>query len=317
MLSSVLSPLVPVVLCIALGFAIARIGWVRASAIADLSNIVFLVLTPALLFRTMGQTRVQELDFTPVALYFATAMLVFAATLLREGWSVAGAARALAHTFGNTVMIGVPFIGLVYGEQGLVALFTLISLHSLVLLTAATLVFELVQARAEQGQPGAVARSRGQTLWRAARNSVLHPVPLPILAGLVFAQTGLPLPGVLDQALALLGRAVGPTALLLVGVSLAYTRIGQNWRAALRIAAVKLLAMPLLLGALAWALGLSGGPIAVMLVTAALPVGANVLLFTQRYGAMQDEVSSAIAISTALALLTLPVMLALAQLLRG
>ena len=64
-------------------------------------------------------------------------------------------------------------------------------------------------------------------------------------------------------------------------------------------------------------LGLSGGAIAVMLVTAALPVGANVLLFTQRYGAMQDEVSSAIAISTALALLTLPVMLALAQLLRG
>lgn len=304
----------PVVLCIAVGFAIARFGWVRSSTIPDLSNIVFLVLTPALLFRTMAGTRVQELDFAPVALYFASALLVFGATLLLQGWSSTGAARALAHTFGNTVMIGVPFVGLVYGESGLVALFTLISMHSLVLLTAATLVFELVQARARQGQPGAVAASRWQTLGRVVKNSILHPVPLPILAGLLFAQTGLALPQVLDQALALLGRAVGPTALLLVGISLACTRVGQHWRAALRIAGVKLLALPLLLGALAWALGLSGLAIAVMLTTAALPVGANVLLFTQRYGAMQDEVSSAIAISTALALLTLPLMLMLARL---
>ena len=163
----------PVVLCIAVGFAIARFGWVRSSAIPDLSNIVFLVLTPALLFRTMAGPRVQELDFAPVALYFASALLVFGATLLLQGWSSTGAARALAHTFGNTVMIGVPFVGLVYGESGLVALFTLISMHSLVLLTAATLVFELVQARARQGQPGAVAASRWQTLGRVVKNSIL------------------------------------------------------------------------------------------------------------------------------------------------
>ena len=35
--------------------------------------------------------------------------------------------------------------------------------------------------------------------------------------------------------------------------------------------------------------------------------------FTQRYGVMQEEVSSAIALSTALALITLPVVLVLAQ----
>jgi predicted permease len=64
---------------------------------------------------------------------------------------------------------------------------------------------------------------------------------------------------------------------------------------------------------MAWALGLSGPAIAVMFTAAAMPVGANVLLFTQRYRVMQDEVSSSIAISAALALVTLPAALLLAQ----
>jgi malonate transporter len=42
------------------------------------------------------------------------------------------------------------------------------------------------------------------------RNGMLHPVPLPILAGLLFAQTGLVLPPVVDKPLQLLGQALGP-----------------------------------------------------------------------------------------------------------
>src|SRR5256885_148743 len=67
--SPVFASLIPVILCIGAGFLAARLGWVRAAAIKDLSNLVFLVLTPALLFRTMGAVRMQELDFQPVALY--------------------------------------------------------------------------------------------------------------------------------------------------------------------------------------------------------------------------------------------------------
>lgn len=313
MLSSVLVPLVPVILCIGTGYCVARVGWVRATAVPDLSNIVFLVLTPALLFRTMGNVRLQELDFQPVLLYFGAAALLFALTLAFNRFSTAAAARALAHTFSNTVMIGVPLVGMVYGAQGLVTLFTLVSLHSLVLLTAATMVFELAEARALQQSGQAAPRPMAHTLWQAARNSIVHPVPLPILAGLLFAQTGWKLPEVLDRPLQVLAQALGPMALLLVGIALAHTRIGSHWRGALRVAFIKNLALPATLGAMAWALGLSGLAIAVMFTAAAMPVGANVLLFMQRYGVMQDEVSSAIALSTALALLTLPLVLVLAQ----
>ena len=267
LLSSILVPLVPVILCIGIGYLTARVGWVRATAVPDLSNIVFLVLTPALLFRTMGHVRLQELDFQPVLLYFSAAALLFGLTLAFSRFSTAAAARALAYTFSNLVMIGAPLMGLVYGPQGLVTLFTLVSLHSLVLLTAATMVFELAEAREQQRTGSAAPRPMAHTVWQAVRNSIVHPVPLPILAGLLFAQTGWKLPEMLDRPLQVLAAA----------------------------------------------LGLSGPAIAVMFTAAAMPVGANVLLFTQRYGVMQEEVSSAIALSTALALITLPVVLVLAQ----
>ena len=311
--SPVFSSLVPVLLCIAIGFGAARIGWVRSSAIKDLSNIVFLVLAPALLFRTMAGVRVQELDFQPVALYFLASGLVFVITMALCGFTTRAAARGLAQMFSNTLMIGVPLIGLVYGQQGLVTLFTLVSLHALILLTSATIVFELAESREQQRSGQVAARPMWRTVGQAVKNSVLHPVPLPILAGLLLAQTGLHLPEVVDKPLQVMGAALGPVALLLVGITLAYSKIGRHWRDALGIALVKNVVHPLLLFGLAMALDLRGMAVAVMFAAAMLPVGANVFLFTQRYGVMQEEVSSSIAISTGLALVTLPLMLMLAQ----
>lgn len=315
--SPVFASLIPVILFIALGFFAGRRGWIRATSVKDLSNLVFMVLTPALLFRTMSTVHVQDLDFGPVAIYFAAAGLIFAATLGVQGFSTLAAARGLANTFSNTIMIGVPLVGLAFGEAGLVTLFTLISVHALILLTGATVVFELAAARehAAKDGDGGTQQPMWRTVLQAVRNGIVHPVPLPIIAGLLFAQTGLVLPEVVGKPLQLLGQALGPIALLLVGVTLAFTKVGHQFGAALRIALVKCVVHPLVLAALGWSLGLSGMPLAVMIVAAALPVGANVFLFTQRYEVAQEEVTASIAVSTALALVTVPaVILAVAGL---
>lgn len=58
-------------------------------------------------------------------------------------------------------------------------------------------------------------------------------------------------------------------------------------------------------------MGLSGLPLAVMVVAAALPVGANVFLFAQRYEVGQDEIAASVAVSTALSLITVPLVIVL------
>ena len=311
----VLSALLPVVLLIAIGFGAGKARWIRPEAVRDLSNLVFLVLTQALLFRTMSSTHLETLDLRPVALYFVVAGLMFLSLVVLGGRDSRAAVVALAAIFSNTVMIGVPLVGLAWGQEGLVLLFTLISLHALVLLTLATVVLELLVAHEEARDGQGPRRHVLATVGLAVRNAIVHPVPLPIIAGLLFAQTGWTLPAVVDRPLRLLGEAFGPVALLLVGITLAQTAIGPQLRAALGIALLKTLVHPLLMAAAGWALGLRGLGLSVMVVAASLPVGANVFLFSQRYRKAEDLVTASVAVSALLALLSVSLVMALLPLL--
>ena len=320
MSNPVLSALLPVVLLIAIGFIAGKRNWISAGSVKDLSNLVFFILIPALLFRTMGAVHLDKLDLKPVAIYFLTTSIIFGGVLLWQGLSRRSTVVALASVFSNTIMIGVPLVSLAYGEAALVYLFTLISLHALVLLTLATVVLEFAvmrertqHAKTEAGQLAHdrdTAASVAKNVLLAMRNAIIHPVPLPIIAGLLFAQTGWAIPAVVDKPLQLLGSAFGPLALVLVGVTLAHTKVGAHIKGAFAISVVKNALHPALMAALGWAFGLSGMPLAVMVVAASLPVGANVFLFSQRYHVAQELITASVAVTTAVALISVSLVMA-------
>lgn len=306
----VLSSLLPVVFLISMGFVAGRAKLVRQDAVRDLTNLVFLVLAQALLFRTMSSVHLETLDLRPVFQYFVVAGALFFIMLMMYGRDSRASVLALASIFSNTLMIGVPLIGLAYGEPGQVLLFTLISLHALVLLTMATVVLELQMAYEHAAEHGE-SRHMLKTVGMAIKNAVLHPVPLPILIGLIYAQTGWGLHPIVDKPLQLLGASFGPVALVLVGITLAQTPVGQNFKGAMKISVVKTFVHPMLMAAAGYAIGMRGLHLTVMVVAAALPIGANVFLFSQRYQKEEDVVTAAVAVSTALALVSVTLVMAL------
>ena len=311
--SPVVSSLLPVVLLIAAGYLAGRRRWVGAGSIKDLSNLIFMLLAPALLFRAMSTVHVEQLSFRPVASYFIAAFVIVAGTIAWRGFNRTAVVLALANTFSNTVMIGVALIGLAYGPEGMVVLLTLISLHSVVLLTTATVLLELAVAREHVANGGKARRSMAHTVALAVRNAILHPVPMPIIAGLLFAQTGLAIPEFIDRPLLLLGQAFSPVALVMVGITLALTPVGLHFRGAMTQALVKNLVHPALTLLFGWMLGVTGLPLTVMVIAAALPIGANVFLFSQRYKTAEDLVTASVVVSTLLALVTLTAVVGLAN----
>lgn len=62
--STVISSLLPVVFLIASGFVVGQRRWVGPGAIKDLSNLIFLLLAPALLFRTTSTVHVEQLSLS-------------------------------------------------------------------------------------------------------------------------------------------------------------------------------------------------------------------------------------------------------------
>lgn len=309
---SVIPALLPVAGLILAGWALGRAGWVPQVWVGRLSALSFRLLTPVLLFRTMRQVHVEQLDLRPAVAYLGALGLVFAGVLAWRGLNRLAVVLALGVTYSNAVMIGIPLVQLAWGDAGLVTLLTLIPIHSLVLLTGATVVLEFALAQ-EQAQramvrPGHLLQVGAQALGKA----LAHPVPLSILAGLLYAQTGWGIIAPLEQAMQWLGRAFGPLALLLVGIALAGSSVGSHWRSALQLAAIKNFLVPLLAVAAGWALGLQGLALTVLAVTAALPIGANVFLFSQRYGVATGLITASVAASTLVALFSVSLVLLLA-----
>lgn len=300
----VVASLTPVFLLIGLGYLAGRMHWIRDEAVKDLSNLVFLLLIPALLFRTMSSVHFEELDWRPVGAYFLAALTMLAVSIVWRGFNRGSVVMALAGTFSNMVMLGITLVELAYGKAGLVTLLTVVSVHALIMLTLGSIVLELAVAR-EARLGGERTPHVLETAWSAFKGALIHPIPLPIISGLLFAQTGLELPSVIDKPLQLLGSAFGPIALVLVGVTLALTPMRGYLRQALWVSASKNVFLPVMVGLSAWALGITGLPLTVLVVAAALPVGANVFLFAQRYEVAEQVTTAAMGLSTALALVTL------------
>jgi malonate transporter and related proteins len=298
--------LAPVFLLIGAGVLAGRMRWIRSEAVTDLSNLCFMMLIPALLFRTMSGVRVEQVDLLPIAVYFPVALSIFAIQVAWFGFAAEGIVKALGGTFANMVMIGITLVELAYGKSGLVTLLTLVSVHALILLTVATVVLELAGANGQRKEDGGAKSAQLLTaVGRALKGSLLHPIPMPIMAGLLFAQTGWTLPPQVDRPLALLGQAFGPISLVLVGVTLAGQNLRSNWKPVLAVVMFKNVLLPLAVAVVAWWVGVRGLAYTVMVVAAGLPVGANAFIFAQRYRVAQDVTTSAMGLSTVMALFSL------------
>jgi len=258
MSAEVLLRLVAVFVVIAIGFVAGKTRTLEPHAADTLNAVTFSVFAPALLFRTMAGVSLDALPWRMVLAYFipTTVLLIAAYSWQRwRGVSPAGpVVRGLAVTFSNTVQLGIPVVTALFGAAGLALLIAIISLHALVLLTTAT-----VLAESHGGGDHGLRARIGQTV----RRSVIHPVTLPILLGLGYHATGLPLPRVADDVLATLGLAVVPLSLVTIGLSLQRYGVRGSVRAATILALTKLILHPMLVLTAAWLLGLSGLPLVI------------------------------------------------------
>jgi malonate transporter and related proteins len=113
------------------------------------------------------------------------------------------------------------------------------------------------------------------------RGLVRNPILVSIALGFLWHAAALPLPGPLHACLALLAKAAPGLALFYVGTSLPAVPRGFAKEAALA-AGLKLAVLPATIGGLAFVAGISGLPLKVALIAAAMPTGPNAFLVAKR-----------------------------------
>ncbi len=307
-LATILQSVLPLFTLILLGFAAGRVKLIDAVGLRALITFVFNFAMPPLLFRLVVKSDVVHLfDLRFVLCHVGGQALVAAASVLLAAWLLrldrpALVIQGFGAAFPNSVLLGLPLMITLYGERGALPA-TVIFATNVALYSLVTLLLELTSRAEGAGGPGQLLRGMLIAIFG-------NPIIAAACLGLVVALAGLPLPRLVDRTLALLGQAGPATALFALGASLSVRALSGRWGAPAVMVGCKLLLHPLLAWLLAVPLlGLDPFLARAAIIMAALPVGANVYVFAQQYEVAVEAASSAILISTGLAMLSLPVVL--------
>lgn len=299
---SLLAIVLPVFGLIAIGFAAARLNLIKDHVGDGLSDFVFTVAVPCLLFKTLATADVPEASpWSYWAVYFSAVIIVWTAAHLfvtrligrdKATATVTGFSSAQA----NTVLIGIPLILTTYGDAGRVPIFLLIAIHLPIMMSAATLSIEL---------GGAKDDSLATTLKKLAISIFTHPIIIGILLGVAFRMTGWSIPDIPFTILDMLGSTAVPCALFSAGMALKRYGLAGDLRITAMVSFLKLLVQPglvFLFGA--FVLALPPVWLGAAVLFAACPSGINAYLLANRYGTGVRIASSSIALSTALAVVS-------------
>lgn len=282
--------LILVGLALARGFDYGRGFW------EGLEKLVYFVLFPALLLRSLA---VSTLDLASVGKVVACgwALMILGMAL---GWlakplfrvEARVAASCFQCAFRFNTYIGLAVAGSVFGAPGV---------------ATGALLFGTLIPLANLGAVGMLAAHARTNLWaELARN----PLVVSTLAGFAWNLAGLGMPGFLDQTLHLLGSSALPAGLLAVGAALRIERGQASTAAHAWWLGVKLAALPAAAFACVKILGLSGVEAGVLLLWAALPTASSAYILAVRMGGDGPSVATQITVGTLLSMATLPLWVA-------
>lgn len=287
---------------VGLGFLAVRGRLFTAEGTGWLTHFVFFFPLSALLFGfaarlPLSQVLDARLGLAWLGACVAVYALVMAVAIARRCSPGEAAIEAQCATIGNTGFFGIPLMTALAGPTVVPPM--------LLMLMIDTVVFPVIVTTI-------VAGSQGRIGWRViaqvARGIAGNPMIVAILAGLLWSALGLHMPAPMDEFVTMLAAAATPAALFAIGASLA-GKSAERVQVAAWLSFGKLVLLPLAMLAAAGLAGLDPDLRAIAVIYAAMPVAGNVYMLAQHYGLAPQRVSSAILLSTAASVITLPLVL--------
>ncbi|WP_417692067.1 AEC family transporter [Roseibium sp.] len=297
----------PVFLLIGIGYLVARFGLLSPEVGEALGQFVYVIAIPVLLFKTLSTVDLGgETPWALWATYFGGVFInwTIAALMIRKVFHRDARACAIAgisSSFANTVMVGLPLVSAVYGDEGMTALLLILSIH----LPVMTVLIAVIMERAAQSDGVGEGSSLQQTLKSVLKSLATNPIVIGLLAAVVWRLFGLPVTGILKDVLERIAGTALPVALLSLGMSMVAYGIRGNLIPGILLSSLKVAVMPALVFCLgAFVFNLPPLWTSVATLTAACPTGVNAYIFANKYGTGHAMSSNSITLTTLFAVLT-------------
>lgn len=285
---TVLEITAPVFLLALVGFAWVRLGF--EYRVEFVTRLAMTLAVPCLIFTALMQT---QIDPAALSLVSLAALLAYGG-VLAVFWIIVLVLRLDRRTylaplvFGNTGNVGLPLAVFAFGAEGLgyaVVIFAVMAM------LAFTLGIWLV---AGGGSP---------------MKAIKEPMVPATLLGSLFLWQGWETPVFLTNTLDLIGQLAIPLMLVTLGVAVARLTPGGIGRAIWLSALKAILCVGVAFGVGVW-LELRHIALAVLVLQVATPVAVTSYLLAEKYEADADAVAGLVVISTLMAIIVIPLVLA-------
>src|ERR1700692_2530435 len=286
-----------------IGFACGKARGLPEQGMAWMNFFLLYVSLPALLFGIMSKTPFEELNNPPflIATTLGTTTAFFLALFagrligrlpLREA-TLAG----LSGAYGNIGYMGPGLALAVLGSEAAAPTALIFCCDSIFLFTIVPLLIALTD-------------SKHPTLWHTlgvvVRQIVLNPLIMSAAAGALAAGLHLHRPVAIDKTVLFLQNAAAPTALFVLGVTVALRPFGRVPWEVPGVIGVKLLIHPLVVFGLMLLFGPFPQPwAATAVLMASLPPALNVFVIARQNDAWIEPASVAVMIGTFASVVTL------------
>jgi predicted permease len=287
--------LLPILLIAAAGFVLGKLFNLTPRA---LSQVIFYIFSPALVFRLLTQSQLSNQDILNTLIY-ATIFLVLLAGLT---WSAGKllklerkmmAAVLLTALFMNAGNYGLPVTNFAFGE-------TALAFASLFFVMTATYTNSV----------GVVIASSGHTsVLQAIKGLLRLPSIYALLLGILVVRLQWTLPTALDRTVDLLADASIPSMLVLLGLQFVNLKLDGQLRPLVLVSVMRLLVAPLLAIGITRLLGITGPAYQASVLEAGMPTAVLTTVLATEFDCLPSFVTTAVFVTTLLSPITLTALL--------
>ena len=298
---SVILEVAVTLLLIVIGYFTVKKGMFTKESLGSITSFLLYIVTPCLLVSSFLSAEPGKLDgwtmLLAVVLPALSIVISIAVSYLFFRREPLGRRRVLRFStvFCNVGFMGIPLVEGIVGSEGVLYGSFFIAVFNIFCWTY-----------------GYVMMGGGKVRLKAL---LLNPGIIGIAIGLPLYLLNVPVPALIERPVELLSALNTPLAMIVVGGYIAQVKLRAfvSDLAVYKMAVLRLVVAPLLYLALVWLLRPDETLLMSTVIQAATPVAANCVLFAVQFGSDAELASKSVAVSTALSVVTIPLLTVLVQ----
>lgn len=285
----------PVLLVFFIGFIVQK--W-KSVEIKPISTVAIYIMTPCLVFRTFYNAEINMqyaymVIFAFILLFSLIIVNKIYASIRKYNSSTEGA-LILSTAFMNSGNYGAPIILFAYGEIGFAYAVSFMVLQSIIM-----------------NFFGVYYAARGGAGILSALKAVFQmPATYAVIVALIMKYMNLSVPSNIFMTIDIISEATIPTVMIILGMQLAQIKWGGfEWGKITYGVIIRLMVSPVIAYAVTLFMPLDPLLAKVLIVSAAMPSAATIVMYAVQFNSKPKLVSSITLITTLLSIITLTVLL--------